>query len=333
MLESRYAYKFSRHLLVYASGMTSTDSKRIARALAARTHALSTDDTDRALTVWKKETKGIFQLKSVFDIGVYTPYRAMRMAYCVKRGKDNPLRPVLDSSDDTNAHLVNVVPPEEFTPPHLVPPLNLSRLPVSADRVDGANEKKGSCLGFVVTGSSGGVADGMPMPTPRWQPGQLVQLRADVLGSAALLRLLKVDGLVIRSENISPDGGSISFYVKNMRSTGEVYPTCPYSKCVHQSNNMALVYNHKFRSVTVQCFDADCATKPRARIYIMPVVFPEDTATALAAVVGGPSLHTCEDLVHYAPVDKYNEDRMRPYPDHPLLVVMGNMGIGEWRGS
>jgi hypothetical protein len=100
--------------------MISNDTKALARDLAARCLALPVDNNDRSLLAF--ETHG--KPNTVFDTGIYTKNRAMRMAYSSKAGKDSPLLPILGSSSDVAAHLINVPPRDVFTPPQLLPTLH-----------------------------------------------------------------------------------------------------------------------------------------------------------------------------------------------------------------
>ena len=123
VLESTYDEKFSRHLLIYSENMTMTKTLSIVKTLHDRAMGLPADHPDRPLLIWQLNGT----VKSVFDTSVYSKCQNMRMAFCNKRGKMSPLRPILESSGDWCAHLVHIGP-TVYVPAATIQ-LDLNRLP------------------------------------------------------------------------------------------------------------------------------------------------------------------------------------------------------------
>ena len=215
VLESVYTHKFSRHLLLYAPGMVNLTSKRFAKELYDRCFALSMDHADRRLLTWEKKGKPL----SAFDQEIYTKNRKMRMAFCCKLDLANPMLPVLGSSTDVAAHMVNVAPPEVFTPPLMLPPLDISLLPEdSKSAAKAVRARLSSCIGLAGHGASPGNdavdPDESLRATPCWQPGQLAKLRADLQANPGILQRLGLQRLVFGKEKTSDNGRAHFFYIK-----------------------------------------------------------------------------------------------------------------------
>jgi hypothetical protein len=221
VLESLYPHKFSRHLLVYAQGMTSVATARVAAALHASSMALPPGHPERHLLAYRS-AKGV--PRSVFDTSVYSMNKAMRMAYCCKREKHAPMMPTLGSSLDGAAHLVNVTPPELFTPPQRLPPLDLDKLPDAAKAAK--DRERSSCIGRAGTARDDGNDDGDlaegAQPTPSWQPGQLDALRADLIANEDIRAKLGVRQLCLADRGkVADDGRAYFFYVKREGGRGK----------------------------------------------------------------------------------------------------------------
>ena len=294
------------------------------------------DHPDRALLKWIKQTKSGPSDRSVVDQGVYTHNRPMRMAYCTKRGKDSQLQPILGSSPLVEAHLVNFMPSDVFSPPAVLPLMDLSKLPAFGSSLTNLREGQGSGIGQHVESTRGEDMASEEAPTPRWQPRQLAHLRRLLLDSSTIRSALKVDQLEFGKEETSADGRFYTFNIK--RHSDQSYATCPYAGYMHSSNCMCLRYSHSHKEVTVHCYDEDCSFRASGKQRLRwSVILPEDNVRAMAAAFSGPpesgfgsaSLHTCEDLVSYGPEDDYCEDKLRPFPDDRLLAIIANMGLGE----
>ena len=331
------ASKFSRHLLVYLAPSTvMINTKDVAAEIHKRIFALKANDDVKHLLTWKKKTKSGDVDRSSVDPSIYTNGRLMRMAYCTKRGEGSILKPILGSSRSVEAHLVQVLPPEVFSPPAVLPHMDLSKLPDPKVSMEEARSGKGAGIGRKVQSVRAEDLDSEEAPTPRWQPHQMSFLRHHLLESPMILSALKTDHLEFGTEVISPDGRFYSFNIK--RHSDQSYVTCPYAGRIHDSNSMCLRYSHHHREVTVHCYDDDCSVKKTGKPLLRwKVTLPDDIVRAVAAAYSGPpgsgfgsaSLHTCEDLISYSPEEDYCEDKMQPYPDARLLAIIANMGLGE----
>lgn len=307
------------------------DAAAAARLAHLRCLRLPTDHTERVLLTYRT-AKG--QLRTVVDVTIYSMNRPMRMAFSCKRNKPHPLLPVLGSSDNIAAHLVNLVPPEHFVPPQHMPPLDLDAVRSAVGAAEAALKKSDApCVGLATEGDADDPPEALEA-TPLWQPAQISTLRRDLLANADIARRLGVEHLVLGDEKTSADGSAHFFYVK--RTNGDTYATCPYAGHAHSSNNLSLVYNHDRRRLFVHCFKAECSFRNSGKRRVSwPVAFASDMLEAAAAAEGGgdfaATLHACEHLVQFREGDNYCEERMRPYPDDRLVAVRAGMGTGGFR--
>ena len=337
VLESSYVHKFSRHLLIYASGMVGLGTAAFAGVLHARCLDLDADHADRPLLTYTT-AKG--HLRSVVDVTIYSMNRPMRMAFCCKRNKPHPMLPILGSSTDVAAHLVNHVSADVFVPPQLLPPLDLGRLPdvkgmAVAARARGPSAASRGFRDAAVDDVGEGELGGNPLePTARWQPERLNKVRAMLLADEDVCKDLRLQRLVFddgQEKTLDGGGSTRSFYVK--RVNGETYAYCPYAGRVHRSNNVTLVYEHDCSRVYVRCFRCSPSRVADGKpLKVLSIKFPDDAADAMLAGAssGSATLHMCEDLVEYRDGDTYCQRGMKPYPDDPVVVIRANMGIGEF---
>ena len=343
VLESSYVHKFSRHLLLYAPGMVGITAARSAGVLHARCLEMDAGLAERELLTYTKETvkaEDHVKYRSVFDVTIYTKNRAMRMAYCCKRNKPHPMLPVLGSSTDVAAHLVNVVPADVFVPPQLLPPIDLAKMPDVDDMAKAARARGASFIGRgfrdAAAGDVGaGEGEDPSEPTPRWQPGHIPKIRALLLADAGVRETLRVQRLAFddgQEKTLDGGGNTRSFYVK--RVAGEPYAYCPYAERIHTNNNMTLVYEHDRRRVYVRCFKCSPTRHADGKpLKVLSIKLPEDTAAAMLAGAGGSgnnaTLHACETLVEYREGDVYcDAEGMRPYPTDRIVAIRAGMGAG-----
>ena len=334
VLESLYPQKFSRHLLIYTPGFVSMRSLALVNKLYRRCFDMPPANPIRPLLVYRKPDG---RLMTVFDQTVYSMNQAMRMPFCCKLGENNPLLPILGSSSDIAAHLVNVVPPDLFSPPEMLPPVDLDKLlqalkpQVIKLRVGGSIETRHALDG----GTDDGDLTPIHTPTPLWQPGQMESLRKDLIGHTALKATIRVKELIFKDGGaVGQDGSYFYFYIKRM--PGQDYATCPYAQRIHAENDMSIIYNHTLHRVSIHCYHAECSLKacgvPRE---CWRVTLPEEVLAATAADFGegdNPdcTLHACASRVTYInDEDKYcDANGMRPYPNDRLLAVVAGMGTG-----
>ena len=209
------------------------------------------------------------------------------MAYCTRRGKDSQLQPILGSSPLVEAHLVNTMPSDVFSPPAVLPLMDLSKLPAFGSSLKNLREGQGSGIGQQVGSTRGEDMASEEAPMPRWQPRQLAHLRRLLLESSTFRSALKVDQLEFGKEETSADGRFHTFNIK--RHSDQSYATCPYAGHMHSSNCMCLRYSHSHKEVTVHCYDEDCSFRASGKQRLRwSVILPEDNVRAMAAAFSAP---------------------------------------------
>ena len=316
VLESTYDGKFSRHLLIYASGMTMLMVSAIASQLNRRALALPDDDLDRSVLVWTH--KGSF--KSVFDPSIYSDFRSMRMAFCNKLSKatSTKLQPVLGSSDDISAHLVNVWP-DVYARPEVLPALDVSRLP--EELLDHPRPRRRATGGEMQTSP---VQEELASP-PLWQPGQMQEVREFLIQNDKIKKLLCVETLEFGQEKPQVDGSGCIFPIPHSCNV-----TCPYAERQHESNNLYFQYSHVDRRAVLRCHNDHCKQghKPGGHDWF-PIKLSVDESMRLALINSQSTMHSCRSLIDFGEEDIYNEREMRPYPaESKIVAVLAGMGTG-----
>lgn len=235
--------------------------------------------------------------KSVIDVGIYTVNRLFRAVYQRKRGLQNPLMPVGNTSKDAADGLVVYHPGKSK-------PLTRWAAPSKED-VKVGNAKVAAAKSPAIAGDE--CKEVMLDCTA-------LKKHSDYFNSIESLVGL-MQGKVDVTKVTEMDGHKTVYTLESAR--------CPYAGRVHASNHVYLSKYGRSQDISICCTDPDCRNIDRP----WKIKFNHGFEIGLRDQCNLHNMHPQDDFIKW--VEDYDEPCMRPYPDRGLVAVKANMGTGK----
>lgn len=239
------------------------------------------------------------------DSSVYTNFRFFRMTYMCKKGSKYILKPIRNSSINSEDYIITYYKEHSrepiFTLDNPIPIFNHTTVPKKQKKVKAPINEDTAKVSI---------------------PPNYIKFLDYIENSKEIASLLQVDKVEI---SYTYSSSSLdNFYILNIKkNNNNTDPVCPFAKRRHSQNNLVFWCNKDMNCIRLKCYDADCRNKCKKFI----VFTEEEMHKSYIDNTYIDTLHSMHHNITWS--ENYENKTMKPYPTKPLVCIRANMGIGK----